>query len=222
MKKVLLLLIFCVLAATAATAQNANRTGFFIEGAVGGTTGTTPRTSYGLDNGNLTLYHAHGTSVNLTFGFRVRISRYAAYEVTVEAQSPVDAIKTQPVFKAMPISFRFTTPEFWRNYSFYFNFRVGGALGNKGLILEPTPWYSDYNHTNYNYITLGKDSHNDVSSFEEVCGGVAYQIGFGLNITTHFYAGFSWDAQYMFNQYRNTKAESLHWGMAGLRLGYRF
>lgn len=219
MKKVLLLLIFCVLAATAATAQNANRTGFFIEGAVGGTTGNTPRTSYGLDNGNLTLYHAHGTSVNLTFGFRVRISRYAAYEITAEAQSPVDAIKTQPVFKVMPISFRFTTPEFWRNYSFYFNFRVGGALGNRGK-MRYLGWYYDYDFSDF--INIDKNSRHDFYLFDEVTGGVAYQIGFGLNITNHFYAGFSWDAQYMFNQYRNTKAESLHWGMAGLRLGYRF
>ena len=217
MKKVLLLLIFCVLAATAATAQNANRTGFFIEGAVGGTTGTTPRTSYGLDNGNLTLYHAHSTSVNLTFGFRVRISRYAAYEITAEAQSPVDAIKTQPVFKAMPISFRFTTPEFWRNYSFYFNFRVGGAVGNKGILRS----YSGEGLLESS-VELGKNNRHDLRFFKEVSGGVAYQIGFGLNITTHFYAGFSWDAQYMFEQYRENITENLHWGMAGLRLGYRF
>lgn len=220
MRKVLLSLVFCILAVGAAMAQNANRTGFFIEAAVGGTTGTTPRTSYGFDNGNLTLYHAHGTSVNLTFGFRTRISRYAAYEVTAEAQSPVDAIKTQPVFKLMPLSFRFTTPEFWRNYSFYFNFRIGGAIGNKGDIIEDSSWYDNYVLTNY--ITLDKDFHKDVSFYNEVSGGVAYQIGFGLNITTRFYAGFSWDAQYMFNQYRKNEPENLHWGTAGLRLGYRF
>lgn len=216
MRKVLLSLVFCILAVAAATAQNANRTGFFIEAAVGGTTGTTPRTSYGLDNGNLTLYHAHGTSVNLTFGFRTRISRYAAYEVTAEAQSPVDAIKTQPVFKLMPLSFRFTTPEFWRNYSFYFNFRIGGAIGNKGLQPYTLDEISDS-------FEIGKNSKQDFTLFNSlIIGGVAYQIGFGVNITTHLYAGFSWDAQYMFSQYRRIAPENLHWGMAGLRLGYRF
>lgn len=213
MKKFLLLLTFCLMAATAAVAQNANRSGVFIEAAVGGTTGTTPRTSFALDNGQLTVSHAHGTSVNFAIGARRRISSYAAYEFVIEAQAPVDAFKTQPVFKMMPISFRFTTPEFWRNYSIYINFRLGGALGNKGVL--------DYSGDEPNILQPGEGS-TDVGLFEEVSGGAAYEIGFGVNITNHFYAGFSWDAQYMINQYRNAKTENLHWGMAGLRLGYRF
>ena len=218
MKKVLLLIVFCVMAATAALAQNANRGGFFIEAAVGGTTGTTPRTSYGLQNGNLTVYHARGTSFNIALGGRARISSYAAYEFAIEVQSPTDAIKTQPIAKLMPVSFRFTTPEFWRNFSFYINFRLGAALGNKGRIED----IDIYDPSSADILESGSDARHDVALFEELTGGAAYQIGFGVNITNHFYAGFSWDAQYMFNQYRNTKAENLHWGMAGLRLGYRF
>lgn len=208
MKKVLFLLVFCVLATRAATAQNANRSGFFIEGAVGGTTGNTPRTSYGLDNENLTMYHAHGTAVNFALGFRARISSYAAYEFSLEAQSPVDAFKTQPVFKVMPLSFRFTTKEFWRNYSFYINFRIGGAIGNKGEFYGSDP--------------LQDDNIIDVNLFRGMSAGAAYQIGVGINLSNHFYAGFSWDAQLMFQQIRNLEPENIHWGMTGLRLGYRF
>lgn len=204
------------MAATAALAQNANRGGFFIEAAVGGTTGSTPRTSYGIQNGNLTVYHARGTSFNIALGGRARISSYAAYEFAIEVQSPTDAIKTQPVAKAYPIAFRFTTPEFYRNFSFYINFRLGGAIGSKGTIKGWDPWEGD----NPEFLQPGS-SDRDFALFEDVCGGAAYEIGFGVNITNHFYAGFTWDAQYMFNQYRNVKAD-LHWGMAGLRLGYRF
>ncbi len=205
------------MAATAALAQNANRGGFFIEAAVGGTTGSTPRTSYGIVNGDLTLHHAHGTALNIALGGRARISSYAAYEFVVEFQSPIDAFKTQPVAKAYPIAFRFTTPEFYRNFSVYINFRLGGAIGSKGTIKWWDPWEGD----NPELLQPGS-SDRDFALFEEVCGGAAYEIGFGVNITNHFYAGFTWDAQYMFNQYRNVKAENLHWGMAGLRLGYRF
>ena len=218
MKKVLLLLTFCLIAAAAAVAQNANRNGCFMEVAVGGTTGTTPQTSYGILNGNLTVFHAHGTSVNFTMGARRRISSYAAYEFALELQSPTDAFKTQPVAKLMPLSFRFTTPEFWRNFSFYINFRLGGAIGNKGKLGYMNPYYSGPSYI----LENGNNERRDVPLFEEVSGGAAYQLGFGVNLSNHFYVGFSWDAQYMFNQYRNDKTDNLHWGMAGLLLGYRF
>ena len=218
MKKVLLILTFCLIAAAAAVAQNANRNGFFMEVAVGGTTGSTPQTSYGILDGNLTVFHAHGTSVNFTLGARRRISSYAAYEFALELQSPTDAFTTQPVAKLMPLSFRFTTPEFWRNFSFYINFRLGGAFGNKGKLDYFDAYYPDPS----DILVLRSDERRDVALFEEVAGGAAYQLGFGVNLSNHFYAGFSWDAQYMFDQYRNGKAENLHWGMAGLLLGYRF
>ena len=218
MKKVLLLLTFCLIAAAAAVAQNANRNGFFMEVAVGGTTGSTPLTSYGILNGNLALYHAHGTSVNFTMGVRRRISSYAAYELALELQSPTDAIKTQPVAKLMPLSFRFTTPEFWRNFSFYINFRLGGAIGSKGRL----DYFDTYNPFDSEILENGKNERYDVPLFKHVVGGAAYQFGLGVNLSNHFYAGFSWDAQYMFNQHRNGKADNLHWGMAGLLLGYRF
>ena len=213
MKNVILFLTLCILSVTTLSAQNANRSGFFIEGAVGGTTGTTPRTSYGCVDGNFTVYHAHGTALNFALGFRARISSCAAYEFAVQAQAPIDAFKTQPVFKAMPLSFRFTTKEFWRNYSVYFNFRLGGAVGNKGEFYRTSSQNPPDGNTDYRV---------EVNLFRGISAGAAFQAGLGVNLSNHFYAGFAWDAQYMFSQFRNMTEENLLWGMVGFNIGYRF
>lgn len=64
----------------AAWSQNANRKGFFLEGSIGGTTGTTPRVAVSFDNNTLLAHQAGGAAVSFGLGERYPISNYAAFE----------------------------------------------------------------------------------------------------------------------------------------------
>lgn len=208
MKKVLIACLMVAFGFAAAWSQNANRKGFFLEGSIGGTTGTTPRVAVSFDNNTLLAHQAGGAAVSFGLGERYPISNYAAFEWAIEAMAPTGYISTSPVVRAHILGFRFYTNDFFGNMSGYFNFRLGVAGASKGEM-------SDIDPRNGEKIDLKVGD----SGFT---GGVAYSIGAGVNITTHFYAGFVWDAQYMFKQIRVRKPENLHWGMAALRLGYRF
>lgn len=207
MKKLLaMLLLLC--AVVGVSAQNANRGGFFIEAGIGGTTGTTPRTSMSLDGGSLMAKFAGGAAFNAQFGFRTQTSNHCAFDLRFGAMAPFSAVSSTPVFKMMP-AIRYTSTDILGNMSIYGTFAVGGAVSFSHEFPEealPTDG-SEYK------FGLGDG---------DACFGVSYTIAVGLNITTHFYAGPVWDAQYMIHQVRLEKDQNLHWGMFGIQLGYRF
>lgn len=208
MKRFLLLLL-AVCALTAVSAQNANRKGFFIEAAVGGSIGDTPRTGLSMDGNTLMAHTTGGTVVNLAFGPRFRTGEHTAFDFRVEAQANTARLTQTLVLKAMP-GIRITTGELFGNISLYVSTNIGFAAADAG---EPS--YDQFIPDDGTVVEW--DIFGDGASF-----GVAYALGVGLNITTHFYAGLLWDAQYMFKQVRINEPESLHYGMAGVRVGYRF
>ena len=204
-----LLLFLAVCALTAVSAQNANRKGFFIEAAVGGSIGDTPRTGLSRDGNTLMAHTTGGTVVNLAFGPRFRTGEHTAFDFRVEAQANTARITQTLVLKAMP-GMRITTGELFGNMSLYISANVGFAVADSGEM------GFDQSIPNDGTVAEG------VIFDERVSFGAAYAIGAGLNITTHFYAGLLWDAQYMFKQVRIYEPENLHYGMVGVRVGYRF
>lgn len=208
MKRFLLLLL-AVCALTVASAQNANRKGFFIEAAVGGSIGDTPRTGLSMDGNTLMAHTTGGAVVNLALGPRFRTGEHTAFDFRIEAQANTARITQTLVLKAMP-GMRITTGELFGNMSLYVSANVGFAVADSG---EPS-----YDQAIPNDGTVVQwDVFSNAPSF-----GAAYAVGVGLNITTHFYAGVLWDAQYMIKQIRIEEHKNLHYGMAGLRVGYRF
>lgn len=151
-----------------------------------------------------------GTMLNLAFGPRFRTGDHTAFDFRISAQANASGLAGAQtlVVKAMP-GIRITTGEIFRNMSLYFGANVGGALANRGSSWNSVPADGEVMHW---------------SLFGEDCaGGVGYEVSFGVNVTTHLYAGFVWSAQYMFSQMRNPfDSENLHYGMAAFRLGYRF
>lgn len=198
--------------------QNANRTGFFLELAYGGIVGETPQTSFKVENNTLITKSFKGSGLNFTFGPRWKISSIVAYEIAFEAQAPLSAIKSQPTFKFMPVSFRFTTKELLLNNSLYATIRLGGLLGFNGTYDNHNYHYHDLNIT----VPNMPDTNFGISDNDQITGGVAASLGIGVNVTTHLYIGATCDLQYIFDQYRGNDRKNLLWGMAGVRLGYRF
>lgn len=194
-------------------AQNANRSGFFLEAGVGNTVGSTPRTSFSINNEVFSVKCRSGMMVDFSFGARFRVSPHWAYEIKATAQSNADNITDNLVGRGLPIGFRYTSVEVWRNFSLYCHFNAGVAVAaNTGK----------FGYAVARDMTEGMTDVK-LKGYEDAPGlGAAYSLGIGVNITTHFYLEYCWDAQYMFNCYGKNGKENLHWGMSGVAVGYRF
>lgn len=208
MKKLIIALLALV-AFVGANAQNANRSGFFIEAGIGGTTGTTPRTALVMEGNNLMAKFAGGAAFDVQFGFRTKTSNHCAFDLRFGAMAPFSAVSSTPVFKIMP-GLRYTSTEIFGNMSIYGNVAVGGAVSFSHLYPDSDP------------LPINGEETKLSLSDGDACFGVSYTIAVGLNITNHFYAGPVWDAQYMIHQARQGQDQNLHWGMFGIQLGYRF
>lgn len=226
MKKLLLALV-AALACLGMQAQNANRTGFFIEAAVGGTTGSSPRVALSYDGSTVSQYFASGASFNISFGPRMRTSNHVAFDLRFEVQSPFSYVSSVPVLKFMP-AVRYTSKEIFGNMSIYATVGVGGAIG-AGYKSFYSEWnWSNDTNSHYGYFNqiLNADGEKVKLTLGDsdpaVAAGVSYTINVGLNITSHFYAGLMWDAQYMFSQPGKDGKDTCHWGMTGVQIGYRF
>lgn len=209
---IVLFCALCVLTPSTLKAQNANRSGFFLEAAVGGTIGDTPRVAATFsENHDFSFTYAGGTAWNFAFGQRIRTSNHFAYEVKAEVQSTTSHLMQAMTFKLYPLGLRYTSLEFWRNLSFYVTGDLGGAIGSKGIRLSGNGWHD----------TIDVGETKTIRTFDPLCGGVAYAIGIGVNLTNHFNAGVIFDSQFMFRQCRFEES-NLNWGIVGLKLGYIF
>lgn len=214
MKKMLLLLALAFMTALATFAQNANRSGFFLEAGVGATVGSTMRSSFSITDDVFTFKCRTGMTVDFGLGYRLRFSPHWAYEFKANAQSNPDNIVNDFVGRALVAGFRYTSVEVWRNFSLYGHFNVGGAIAaNRGMI--------DYG-TIHGPLTNDMQNVKIKSFIGDEGFGAAYSLGIGVNVTTHFYVEYCWDAQYMFSCYGKNGKGNLHWGMSGIVLGYRF
>lgn len=206
-------------AASTTFAQNANRSGFFLEAGVGGTVGSTPRSSFSTIDNVFTFKCRSGLMVDFGLGYRLRFSPHWAYEFKVNAQSNPSNIVNDFVGRALPVGFRYTSVEVWRNFSLYAHFNAGAAISATRGMIGNTFGYNTYYD---NLMTEGMKDFN-IKGFKDSPGlGVSYSLGIGVNVTTHFYVEYCWDAQYMFACYGKNGKGNLHWGMSGIVLGYRF
>lgn len=211
MKKLLILFVMLTASTALSLAQNANRSGFFLEAGAGATVGSTPRVSYTLTNNDFTFKCASGLSVDFGLGYRLRTSSHWAYEFKANAQSVTSYLKDSFVARALPVGFRYTSVEIWRNFSLYCHFNIGAALATNNGKIDP---YSDLDIS-------GNDT--PIEGFKDQLGcGPACSLGIGINLTTHFYMEYCWDSQAVFNTCGNDGKGMHHWGMSGLVIGYRF
>lgn len=196
-------------------AQNANRSGFLLELGVGGIVGSTPRTVIFIKDNQMSYNCLSGGAVNFGLGYRIRIVNNWAYEAKVEAQIPFGNPIQSLVGRALPIGFRYTTNEIWRNYSLFAHANIGGALVINNGILDGY-YYDDKVTSTEQEIKInrregGKDGF-----------GVAYSVGVGINLTNHFYIEGCFDGQAMFNCYGKNGKGYLNYGIFAFALGYRF
>ena len=215
MKKIFLFLVMAILSSGIAMAQNANRHGFFLELGIGGLVGDTPRSSIFTTDNVVKYKYLAGAAADFGLGGRIRIGNHWAYEIKAEAQFPFANPIHSLVGRALPIGFRYTSVEVWRNYSLYTHANLGGAIiVNRGM------FWGEGNtiYPNTNEIKLKRRK----GGYGEEGYGVSYSAGIGLNITTHAYAEACYNGQAMFNSYGKNGIGMNNFGILAFLIGYRF
>lgn len=210
MKRLLLLFLVSLAVLLPAMAQNANRSGFFLDAAVGAAFGKTPKVAYSVSKeGDVSILFAHGPAWDFGFGYRLRTSNHFAYEFKVEAQSTFSYIFNAGLLKAFPLSLRYTSNEISRNISLYLTGGLGMCLGPRSCV-----------RTNISYNPA--IDYKRRAELRDVTAGIAYTLGFGVNLNTHLSMGLLLDAQFMFINKTRVGKESYNWGISGLNVAYRF
>ena len=213
MKKIFLFLVMAILSSGIAMAQNANRHGFFLELGIGGLVGDTPRSSISVTDNTVKYKCLSGGATDFGLGGRVRLGNHWAYEIKAEAQIPFANPIHSLVGRGLPIGFRYTSIEVWRNYSLYAHANVGGAIiVNRGM------FYGNYNSIfpNTGELKLKRNGHGEEGY------GISYSAGVGLNITTHIYAEACYNGQAMFDSFGKNGIGMNNFGIIAILFGYRF
>lgn len=204
-------MFMAILVAGVATAQNANRHGFFLELGVGGIVGSTPRNYISFNQNDIQFKCLSGAAGSFGIGGRIRIGQHWAYEIKADAMIPMNDPIYALVGRGMPIGFRYTSVELWQNYSLYAHFNLGGAIvvNNGYYSSNDVSWIPDPTEIKLRY--------NSRESY-----GVAYSVGVGVNLTTHLYVEGCFNAQAMFGIQRKNGYGVSNYGMVACAVGYRF
>lgn len=231
MKKLIFAAILAIFAVTPVLSQNANRSGFFIEGGTGFLVGKAPISNVKWENNSLYVCRPGGPDVNLGFGYRRATSKVFAWEIKAEGSVVPNNVESTLVLAVMP-GIRYTTKELFGNTSLYFGLNVGVACGSgsdanyfyteNGARLDN--WYMDGP-----ILPLNENGDWGVMSDFFYKFGAKLNLTAGINITSSFYAGLYWDFNFLTEQgiEFDIENESIKdglgkWGSLGLRLGYRF
>ena len=228
MKKIIL--IICVLLASfiELSAQNANRSGLFIEAGGGYLLGTVPVSKLEWKDNALKILIPDGPDINLAVGYRGATSSVFAWQIKAELSTVPPDFETTMVLAFMP-GIRLTTKELFGNTSLYFGLDAGFALGRS----------SSYS-TRYLYFPVNGEEYDEITRGGLDSVGMKMGLSVGMNFTSKFYGGFYCDYNLIFDQVnRNSfKDMEIHsyfdsneiyfpdnknlWGSVGVRLGYRF
>lgn len=223
MKRYILLVLVAILSLGIATAQNANRNGFFLEAGIGGLIGDTPRMSITIVDNVVYNKCVYGTAADLGLGGRFRIGNHWAYELKAEGMIPLCDPINAVVGRFLPIGFRYTSGELWKNYSIYAHANIGGAMtGLNGKTESCNLEYSNSDsHTNSGIIV--PDGTTTIKLKTKDCTfGASYSFGLGINLSTHLYLEGCFNAQFMFDVFGKDGIGTANYGMIAFLIGYRF
>lgn len=188
-------------------AQNANRTGIFIEVGAGYSMGNTPMINASVSDETVHFDYTDGTGIFLDGGWRQAMSAHSALEAKIQLQfnykntAPTTFIKFMPGYK-----FFFSNKGF---KNLYLGANIGVAIGSSVAVQK-------YSKTNSKYDTL-----EPAKAFDDKRIGLAYSTEIGYNLTSDSYIALSWEGQYI-KQSSPVGYSMRNWGLIGAKFGYKF
>lgn len=220
MKRILLILTAFLSLVGMATAQNANRSGVFLELGGGPTFGAKLLKDGEWTGSSLIVKKAAGSGeANLGVGYRKASSRVFAWEIKAQLSTMPSDLEGSLTLALMP-GFRYTTKELFGNVSMYFGLNAGVAI---------MPVARDYYYGGIDLI-IGQPDYMDFDNGLSIGGKIDLQAG--LNLTTKIYLGLFFDCTII--NVINDDSLEMHMGSldinrefsslysAGLRIGFKF
>lgn len=219
MKRILLILTAFLSLVGMATAQNANRSGVFLELGGGPTFGTKLLKDVEWTGSSLIVKKAGSGEANLGVGYRKASSRVFAWEIKAQLSTMPSDLEGSHTFALMP-GFRYTTKELFGNVSMYFGLNAGVAI---------MPQAKGYYYGGIDLI-IGQPDYMDFDNGLSVGGKIDLQAG--LNLTTKIYLGLFFDctiievvnadSQVFYDGSLDINREFSSLYSAGLRIGFKF
>lgn len=159
MKKILLLLMLLATGISVGRAQNANRSGVFLELSGGPSIGNVLSVDYVNVNGSYSnplfddVCFKGGFDMNFSFGYRLALSNHWALGLSAGAEGNLKILSDVLTFPKAMLGGRWTSNDFNNGMSFYLQPQVGFALSipmDTGIAL-PVGLDMGFNFTNHFY-----------------------------------------------------------------------
>lgn len=200
MKKIVFI-IALLTALFSANAQNANRSGLFVDLGFGVAVGNTPITKAYLQTNSIKIEYGEGVGAMAALGYRYAISRFTAVEAKVEYMNTFKNAAATSMFKVMPGG-RYYFVNFKDNKSIFVGANIGIAIGSEGCV-----------------NTDGKTEPATFLSPMKV--GLALDFELGVSLTPQMCLSAFFDMQSI-PQYHAKSEDSNSWGLLGAKVSYRF
>lgn len=200
MKKIIILLLLLASLTVMSEAQNANRSGVFIELGPGfSASSESPINGAHLDGIDMKLERSTGMGFLFNTGYRYTKWISSAIEMKVQYQANFSHTASTSLIKFMPGYKWFAAKTLGGTI---FGANVGVVLSSTGSIVEP-------------------GNVKPAGFLNPLKIGFAWSVELGYAINRNLYACFVWDSQYTKGQ-TTSEIETCTWGMFALKAGYRF
>lgn len=211
MKK--LFTLFAVLMAVmSGFAQNANKSGLYLDVGIGYALGNLPVVNVAFEGSTFTFEYPNSAGMIIDAGYRYTQWKNSALDFKFQYQSVFNKITPSTVLKLMPGYVHFF--RMGKGRLFYAGVNAGVAFGSKGL--KSGYWHeTGYTHSD---ITYSKPEAGGALSPGST--GLAYAIEAGITLGKLFSLSAAWDAQIL-NQYCSTGLKARNWGLASIKFGIR-
>lgn len=200
MKKLIILLFFLAFITALSEAQNANRSGVFIELGPGiSLSSQSPINDAYLEGVNIKLDRSSGPGFLVNTGYRYTRWISSAIEIKVQYQANFSHTASTSLIKFMP-GYKWFAPKSMSGVIVGAN--IGVVLSSTGSTAEP------------GYV-------KPAGFLDPMKIGLAWSVELGYAINRHLYSCIVWDAQSTKGQ-TTQGVETCDWFMCAVKLGYRF
>lgn len=212
MKRIITLIVMAMVMMTG-FAQNANKSGLYLDFGAGYALGNLPVVDIAMEENVIKLDYPNSFGMVIDLGYRYTQWKQSAVEMKLQYLGDFKKISASSVVKIMPGYLHFF--KIGNGRLLYTDVNVGVAFGSKGL--KDGYWKE--------YDSVGIDSKfwqdpQSAGALNPSSIGIGYGLETGLVLGRIWSLSVAWDAQIL-NQYSSAGIGNRHWGIASVKFGVR-